>query len=138
MHLAKANYCSFAMTAMKIPRLKKEVIKVVAAEVRRECHALCSTLPGKKSVLRRTSATDLKTFQFSKVIAELCERAPAFSAVLEASVKRYRKQHTRHAIIPSIGFAASVLLHERNNMMCAAQSVNSILLHQGHASKMVC
>ena len=131
MHLAKANYCSFAMTAIKIPRLKKEVIKVVAAEVRRECQALCSTLPGKKSVSRRTSAADLKTFQFSK-------RAPAFSAVLEASVKRYRKQHTRHAIIPSIGFAASVLLHERNNMMSAAQSVNSILLHQGHASKMVC
>lgn len=66
-HLAKGNYCSFAM---KIPRLKKEVIKVVAAEVRRECQALCSTLSGKKSVLHRTSAADLKTFQFSKVVSE--------------------------------------------------------------------
>ena len=135
MHLAKGNYYSFAI---KIPRLKKELIKAVAAEVRHECQALCSTLPGKKSVLRRTSAANLKTFQFSKVVDELCEQAPAFSAVLVASVKRYQKQHTRDAIIPSIGFAAAVLLHERNNLMCAAQSVNSILFHQGHTSKMVC
>lgn len=138
MHLAKGNYHSFAIIAMKIPRLKKEMIKAVAAEVRQECQALCSTLPGKKSVLRRTSADDLKTFQFSKVVDELSDRAPAFITMLDASVKRYRKQHTRNAIIPSIGFAAAVLLRERNNLMCAAQCVNSILFHQGHASKMVC
>ena len=138
MHLAKGNYHSFAIIAMKIPRLKKEMIKAVAVEVRQECQALCSTLPGKKSVLRRTSAADLKIFQFNKVVDELSDRAPAFSAILEASVKRYRKQHTRNAVIPSIGFAAAILLRERNNLMCAAQCVNSILFHQGHASKMVC
>ena len=137
MHLAKGNYHSFTILAMKIPCLKKEMIKAVASEVRQECQALCSTLPGKKSVLRQTSATDLKTFQLSKVVDELSHRAPAFSAMLEASVKRYRKQHTRDAIIPSSGFAAAVLLRERNNLMCAAQYVNSILFHQGHASKMV-
>ena len=123
---------------MRVPRLKKEMIKAVAAEVRQECQALCSTLPGKKSVLRQTSAADLKTFQFSKVVDELSVRAPAFSSILEASVKRYRNQHTRNEIIPSIGFAAAILLRERNNLMCAAQCVNSILFHQGHASKMVC
>ena len=138
MHLAKGNYHSFAIMAMKIPRLKEEFIKAVAAEVRQECQALCSTLPGKKSVLRRTSAADLKKFQFSNVVDKLAKRAPAFSAVLEGSVRRYRKQHTRRALIPSIGFAAAILLRERNNLMCAAQCVNSILFHQGHASKMVC
>ena len=73
MHLAKGNYHSFAIIAMKIPRLKKEMIKAVAAEVRQECQALCSTLPGKKSVLRRTSAADLKSFHFSKVVDELSD-----------------------------------------------------------------
>lgn len=90
-----------------------------------------------KSILRQTSASHLKTFQWSKVVDELHKQAPEFSAILEASVKRYRKQHPRKAIIPSIGFAGSVLLRERNNFMCAAQCVNSILFHQGHASKMV-
>ena len=113
------------------------MIKAVAAEVQ-ECQALCSTLPGKKSVLRQTSAADLKTSQFSKVVDELSVRAPAFISILEASVKRYRNQHTSNEIIPSIGFAAAILLRERNNLMCAAQCVNSILFHQGHASKMVC
>ena len=37
--------------------------------------------------LSRTSAANLKTLQFSKIVAELCERALAFSAVLETSVK---------------------------------------------------
>ena len=64
MHLAKGNYHSFAVIAMKIPCLK-EMIKVVAAEVQ-ECQArLCALrYQEKKSVLRRTSADNLKTFQF--------------------------------------------------------------------------
>lgn len=95
MHLAKGNYYSFAITAMKIPRLKREMIKVVAVEVRQECQALCSTLPGKKSVLRKTSAAYLKTFHFRKVVAELCEQAPAFSAVLEASESISKAAHKR-------------------------------------------
>ena len=60
-HLAKGNYRSFSIIAMRVPRLKKEMIKAVATEVLQECQALCSTLPGKKSVLRKTSAADLKT-----------------------------------------------------------------------------
>lgn len=88
-------------------------------------------------VLCKTSAADLKIFQFSQVVDVLSVRAPAFSSILEASVKRYRNQHTRNKIIPSIGFAAAILLRERNNLMCAAQCVNSMLFHQGHASKMV-
>jgi hypothetical protein len=47
MHLAKGNYHSFSITAMRIPRLKKEMIKAVAAEVRQERQALCSISPGK-------------------------------------------------------------------------------------------
>ena len=120
---------------MRIPRLKEAP---TAEEVRQECQNLCSTLPRKKSVLRKTSAADLKVFKWSTVVDELSNRAPAFCAILEASVKRYRKQHAREKIVPSIGFAAAVLMRERNNLMCAAQCVNSILFHQGHASKMVC
>ena len=102
----------------------EEKAEAVAAEVQEEYQALCSTLPGKKSVLRQTSAADLKTFQFSKVVDKLSVRAPAFSSILEASVKRYRNQHTRNEIIPSIGFAAAILLHIVSPGSCLKNGVS--------------
>ena len=63
--LEKGNYHSLAIIAIKIPRLKKEMIKAIAGEVRQECQAY---ITGKKSVLRQTSAADLKSFQFRKVV----------------------------------------------------------------------
>lgn len=45
-YLAKGNYRSFSIIAMRVSRSKKEMIKAVATEVRQECQALCSTLPG--------------------------------------------------------------------------------------------
>ena len=60
-----------------------------------------------------------------------------FVAILEASVKRPRRQHPESVSQRSIGLAAAVLLHERNQFMCAVQCVISLLLHAGHAGKMV-
>ena len=118
--------------------VKRTIVSVVAAEVRRECQKMCTATEGQTSVLKRTSASEIKIFNWDDVIDELNKQAPVFSAILEASVKRFRKQHPKKVIQRSIGFAAAILLRERNKFMCAAQCVNSILLHAGHASKMVC
>lgn len=40
------------------------MVKAVAAVIQQERQALCSMLPGNESVLRGTSAAELKTFQF--------------------------------------------------------------------------
>ena len=136
--LVKGNYATFARNALKHPQLKRAIVSVVAAEVRRECQKMCTATEGQTSVLKRTSASEIKRFNWDDVIDELNKKAPVFSAILEASVKRFRKQHPKKVIQRSIGFAAAILLRERNKFMCAAQCVNSILLHAGHASKMVC
>lgn len=137
MHLAKGNYYSFARNAMLIPPLKKALVNVIASEVRDECQKLCTTISDRKSMLRKTSPDDLKTFSWSNLSSELHNRAPVFVAILEASVKRPRHQHPESVSQRSIGLAAAVLLHERNQFMCAVQSVISLLLHAGHAAKMV-
>ena len=136
--LAKGNYVAFARSALKQPQLRRAIVSGVAAEVRRECHKMCTALEGQTSLLRQTSANAIKKFNWDDVHEELNKQAPVFIAILEASVKRFRKQHPKKVVQRSIGFAASILLRERNKFMCAAQCVNSILLHAGHASKRVC
>ena len=134
--LAKGNYVTFARNSLKHPQLKNAIVSAVAAEVRRECQQMCTT-GDQTSVLRQTSASEMKKFNWGTVTDELNKQAPVFCTILEASVKRFRKQHPKKTTQRSVGFAAAILLRERNKFMCAAQCVNSILLHAGHASKMV-
>lgn len=137
MHLAKGNYYSFARSAMLIPPLKKALVNAIASEVRDECQKLCTTIADRKPMLRKTSPDDLKTFSWSNLSSELRNRAPVFVAILEASVKCPCGQHPDSMSQRFIGLAAAVLLHERNQFMCAVQCVISLLLHAGHVAKMV-
>ena len=137
MYLTKGSYSAFARNAVKIPKLKTALVAAVAALVRKECQDLCTTANGLTSVLRNTSPGKLKEFSWKKVLDELGRKAPVFCTVLNASVNRFRKQHPKKVLQRSVAFAACILLRERNKFMCAAQCVISVLLHAGHASKMV-
>lgn len=137
MDIAHGRFTFFARNALKIPELKKAIVVAVGSEVRSECQKLCTTTPDQRSVLRQTSAASMKEFNWVTVMDELQRCAPTFCTILEESVKRYRRQHPREVTQRSIGFAAAILLRERNKFMCAAQCVTSIILHAGHTSKMV-
>ncbi len=137
MDMANGRYTYFARRAMKIPELQKAIVAAIGTEVRTECQNLCTTTEKQQSVLRKTSAVDLKQFNWDTVVDELRSRAPVLYTILGESVHRYRRQHPKEVSQRSIGFAAAILLRERNKFMCAAQCVNSVVLHAGHASKMV-
>ena len=137
MDLTKGNFFSFSKKALTIPRLKKVVVEAVSREVTQECMNLCTTKKGKQSILRKTSPTNLTQFDWTKFIGELEDRAPVLLTILKATVKRPRRQHSQTSTQQSIGFAASILLHERNQFLCAVQCVNSLILYAGHANKMV-
>lgn len=117
--LAKGNYVTFARSTMKHSQLKNAIVSAVAAEVRRECQLLCTT-KGQTSVFRHTSANQIKKFSCGDVMDELNKRTPVFCTILEASVKRFRKQHPKEMTHRSIGFAAAILLREQKKFMCAA------------------
>ena len=57
-------------------------------------------------------------------------------AVLSAMVERRGHDQTR--IAPRVGMAVAILIRERNQFMCAAQTLISIVLQASHAGKMVC
>jgi len=137
MCLTRGSYSTFARSAVKIPQLKTALVAAVAGLVRNECQDLCSTTNGLTSVVRNTSPSNLKQFSWNEVLDELGRKAPALFAILEASVNRFRNKHPKEVSQRSVAFAACILLRERNKFMCAAQCVISILLHAGHASKMV-
>lgn len=117
--------------------MKKAIVEAVSREVTQECMDLCTTKKGKQSILWKTSATNLTQFDWPKFIGELEDRTPILLAILKAAVKQPRRRHSKTSTEQSIGFAASILLHERNQFLCAVQCVNSLILYAGHANKMV-
>ena len=76
------------------------------------------------------------TFSWQNIINELSRRAPVLHAVLSATVER--RGHNQMRIAPRVGMAVAILMRERNQFMCAAQTLTSIVLHANHAGKMVC
>ena len=125
---------SFAKKALSLPRLRHAIIEEVKRLVKKECQSLCSTLPEKRSILRDTRPAHLMTFSWQNIISELSCRAPVLHTVLSATVER--RGHNR--IAPRVGMAVAILMRERNQFMCAAQTLISIVLHASHAGKMVC
>ena len=93
MNLAKGDCHTFATCAMKTPQLNKAVITAFAAEVCRECQSLCSTLPGKKSILRQTSALHQEYIRRGK------ESVVLGITVCKHSLKEYRGQVTHYYLI---------------------------------------
>ncbi len=71
MDIAYGRFSYFARNAMKIPELKKAIVVAVGSEVRSECQKLCTTSPNQLSTLRKTSAADMKQFNWESVLDEL-------------------------------------------------------------------
>ena len=128
-----------ARAAVKVPTIRKAVLKHVSKKIHQECKSLCSK-SHEKSILRSSSrsAADIKNFQWHKVTYELRNRAPTLYHVLCAacycmrSSKDKRKQGKR--VLP---LAAAILLKGRNQFLCRAHKVLSTILYAGHCSKMV-
>ena len=127
---------TFAKKALSTPKLRHAIIEEVKRLIKKECQSLCSTLPEKRSILRDTRPSHLRTFNWQNIINELSRRAPVLHAVLSATVER--RGHNQMRIAPRVGMAVAILMQERNQFMCAAQTLTSIVLHANHAGKMVC
>jgi hypothetical protein len=65
---------------MSHPRIKKEVLKVVGREIRKDMQQVCSK--NNPSMLREKSPEALKSFCWKDLQEELEKRAPVFSKIL--------------------------------------------------------
>ena len=134
--LVNGSATTFAKKALSLPKLRNAIVEEVKCLVKKECRNLCSNLPEKRSVLRDTRPAHLKTFSWQNIIEELSCRAPLLHTVLSAVVDR--RGHDKMRVAPRLGMAIAILMRERNQFMCAAQTLTSIVLHASHAGKMVC
>lgn len=122
-----------AKAALKTSSIRKPVITSIRKVVARECAKLCKR--SKNSSLRGSSCGKLKSFNCKDVSKQLKKDAPVLYSVMKSACKRPRlKGRTKRNVLT---MAASLLLKGRNKTMCTMQSVVSVLLYAGHASKKV-
>lgn len=119
-------------TAFKAPTLRRAMLREMRKSIRHECQALCLK-GGQVSVLRRKDASK---FKWADVSRELHRRAPTLFVALKAACARkiQKKNYTWKRVLP---MAAAVLLRGRNQFLNLAQTVISLVLYNGHCSKMV-
>ena len=106
--IARGTFKQIANAAMRHPRIREDILKIVLKEIDRECNSLCQAGSKKKpvdvSLLRKTSKEAITAFSFECLQKELKERAPLFWEVLKvaslrpkdrANLERIRKEELK-------------------------------------------
>lgn len=90
--IARGTFKQIANAAMRHPRIREDILKIVLKEIDRECNSLCQAGSKKKpvdvSLLRKTSKEAITAFSFECLQKELKQRAPLFWKVLKVASLR--------------------------------------------------
>lgn len=151
--IGRKNRKSIARQVMRDPCTREKILKVVVASIRKEMTVMCSK--NVDSILRKATSHAMAEFKWETIVEELEVCAPTLLSILRGSVAVNRRVRVRHvkgrksiriqarksntcAEATVIGLCAAILLRNRNVHMNLVQSIISILLNCGHASKQVC
>ncbi len=119
--------------ALKDPSMKGQVIAEVGKIVSKELKLLCSNKFN--SVLLETSQIALEYFSWESLWLEMIKATPVLLSVLQACTVKRRVYPER--VKPVVCMCAAILAKFRNPKACLVQSVISMILQAGHASKQV-
>ena len=130
----------FVQSIMSIGKIKEAVLDEVSSIIFEECKSLSKMKSDDgESILRKTSAADLKDFDLKIFSEELVEKAQTFLRILTCSATSERRfvregpdKKDSRLFVPSAG---AVLLKARDDHMSAFQSTISLCLYRGGASK---
>lgn len=104
-----------------------------------ECDMLCSR--DVASAFRKSTAEDLKKFNFDNLASDLQRTAPTVWSILciiaTPTGKYSRRTPDWHHPLECVVLAAAIILRERNVHMSAAAYVIGLILRQGNASTKV-
>ena len=112
--IGRLSYSSVARQTMKVDRVRKRVIEIIAADIN-PCLAKQS-----KSVLRNPTAESLINFTWEKLLSELDTCAPTFMHILRGivQVKRRERKPVKRVYRPSekavLGVCAAIMLKNRS------------------------
>ena len=139
--IGRLSYSSVARQTMKVDRVRKRVMEIIAADIQKELTRACARRS--KSVLRNPTAESLINFTWEKLLSELDTCAPTFMHILRGivQVKRRERKPVKRSYRPSekavLGVCAAIMLKNRNVHMNLLQCIVSLILYNGHASKQV-
>lgn len=132
-YVGRGNRRSIAKAAVGNATLRPELIAAICTKVTAEVKTLCSD--AHDSILRLKSKTALEYFTWETVWIELQQSAPTLMAILCQLIPLSKKSDK---VNPALCLCASVLLKLRNDKVNLIQSVISLVLKAGHATKEVC
>lgn len=139
--IGRKNQLSIALQSLKFGSVRKKILRILGKDIQKEITGLCSKKS--RSIFRRTSAEDLKTFNWDRLVADLEKTAPTFHSFLSSCTevkRRNRKVKTRSSRpsnVAVLGICASILLRHKNHNLNLIQKIVSLILHRGHAAKQV-
>lgn len=131
--LVRGTYKQIANAAWKNANIKKELIKLMARDIDKECTQLCSKK--NPSCLRKTDKESLLSFTMEKFYDELRERAPLFHSMMSAASVNSRsrsKAPENEVLHAGTAMAAAVCLRNRSKFMIAVQLVITIFLYHSN------
>ena len=121
-----------AIECLREHRTRRHLLKRVGMLVHNELILLCSD--STNSILRQQSVLQLKEFTWSKLSAELKNKAPTFLTILNECTHTRRPRSNQDAVI---GMCAALLLKHRFSKMSLVQKIMSLILYDGHSGKQV-
>ena len=157
MMIARGTFKQIANAAMRHPRIREDILKIVIKEIDRECNSLCRAGSKKKpvdvSLLRKTSKEAITAFSFECLQKELKERAPLFWEVLKvaslqpknrANLERIRKEELKSKRMQlkdlKVGDIQrdSLVSKRTNEYLKLAQSIEKRTMHAPCMAAAVC
>ena len=132
-YVGRGNRRSIARAAVDNLTLRPELVSAMCQAVGAEMKGVCSD--SHDSILRMKNKTALEHFSWETVWCELEQKAPTLMAFLVGLAPPSKRQ-SEH-IKPALSLCASILLKLRNDKINLVQSVISLVMKAGHATKSV-
>ena len=132
-YIGRGNRRSIASAVIQNPSLKKEVVSSLCKEIQREVKGVCSD--AHDSILRMTSKPAIENFTWERVWQELELKTPLLATTLSGLLPVSKR--TQINVVPALCVCASVLLKLQNQKVNLVQTMISLVLKAGHATKQV-
>ena len=114
--------------------LRSEVISLLCKEIQKEIKSVCSDTHD--SILRMTSKPALENFTWNRVWQELQLKTPLLANILNRILPPSKQN--KKTVIPTLCVCASIILKLQNQKVNVVQTMISLVLKAGRATKQVC
>lgn len=130
---------------MRNPKTRAICLKILEKDIQKDLSRVASTKEG-CSCLQQKTLSALQNFSWERLHEELKFKAPTLYRVLQGCVNVHRREREgrkgsrtyRPSDSAVLGVCAALLLRHRNQRLNLLQRIISLILHSGHAGKLVC